>query len=68
MSPASVSKSIAQLEARFGLRLFNRTTRKVSLTDAGQLLFERSGALLELIDLTQGELLQRATRPGRGCS
>lgn len=63
VSPASVSKSIVQLETRFGLRLFNRTTRKVSLTDAGQLLFERSGALLELIDLTQGELHERATRP-----
>ena len=63
VSPASVSKSIAQLETRFGVRLFNRTTRKVSLTDAGQLLFERSGALLELVDLTQGELHQRATRP-----
>ena len=63
VSPASVSKSIMQLEARFGLRLFNRTTRKVSLTDAGQLLFERSSALLELIDLTQGELHERATRP-----
>ena len=63
VSPASVSKSIVQLETRFGLRLFNRTTRKVSLTDAGQLLFERSGALLELIDLTQGELHERATHP-----
>ncbi len=63
VSPASVSKAIAQLEARFDLRLFNRTTRKVSLTDAGQLLFERSGALLELIDLTQSELHDRATRP-----
>ncbi|HMN19983.1 MAG TPA: LysR substrate-binding domain-containing protein [Ottowia sp.] len=63
VSPASVSKAIAQLEARFDLRLFNRTTRKVSLTDAGQLLFERSSALLELIDLTQGELHERATRP-----
>lgn len=63
VSPASVSKAIAQLEARFDLRLFNRTTRKVSLTDAGQLLYERSGALLELIDLTQGELHERATRP-----
>ena len=36
MSPANVSKYIAQLEQRFGVRLFNRTTRKVSLTDAGQ--------------------------------
>ncbi|QEA13770.1 LysR family transcriptional regulator [Comamonas flocculans] len=63
VSPASVSKAVARLEERFGLRLFNRTTRKVSLTDAGQLLFERSSALLELIDLTTGELHERATRP-----
>ncbi|ODS92654.1 MAG: LysR family transcriptional regulator [Comamonas sp. SCN 65-56] len=63
VSPASVSKAIAQLEKRFGLRLFNRTTRKVSLTDAGQLLFERSSAVLELVNLTEGELHQRATRP-----
>ena len=63
VSPASVSKAIAELERRFGLRLFNRTTRKVSLTDAGQLLFERSSAVLELVDLTNGELHQRATRP-----
>ena len=63
MSPANVSKYIAQLEERFGVRLFNRTTRKVSLTDAGQLLLERSGALLDLINLTAGELHERATRP-----
>lgn len=63
VSPPSVSKAIVQLEARFGVRLFNRTTRKVSLTDAGQLLYERSGPMLELIDLTQGELHERATRP-----
>ncbi len=63
MSPANVSKYIAQLEKRFGVRLFNRTTRQVSLTDAGQLLLERSGALLELIDLTADELHERATKP-----
>lgn len=63
MSPANVSKYIAQLEERFGVRLLNRTTRKVSLTDAGQLLMERSAALLDLINLTEGELHQRATRP-----
>lgn len=63
VSPSSVSKSIARLEERFGLRLFHRTTRQVTLTDAGELLFERSGALLELVDLTEGELHERATRP-----
>lgn len=63
MSPANVSKYVAQLEERFGVRLFHRTTRKVSLTDAGELLFERSAALLELIDMTEGELHERATKP-----
>ncbi len=38
MSPANVSKYVAALEQRFDVRLFNRTTRKVSLTDAGELL------------------------------
>ena len=64
MSPANVSKYVAQLEVRFGVRLFHRTTRKVSLTDAGELLYERSAALLELIDLTEGELqVSKAGRP-----
>ena len=63
MSPANVSKYVAQLEERFGVRLFHRTTRKVSLTDAGELLLERSDALLDLINLTEGELHDRATRP-----
>ena len=63
MSPANVSKYVAALEARFGVRLFNRTTRKVSLTDAGQLLYDRSGPVLELVQLTTGELLERATTP-----
>jgi len=63
MSPANVSKYVAALEARFGVRLLNRTTRKVSLTDAGQLLYERSGPVLELVQITAGELLERATKP-----
>ena len=63
MSPANVSKYVAQLETRFGVRLFHRTTRKVSLTDAGQLLYERTGPVLELVQMTASELHERATRP-----
>ena len=63
LSPASVTRYVALLEERFGVRLFHRTTRKVSLTDAGQLLFERSGPVLELVQLTQDELQQRAHKP-----
>ena len=63
MSPANVSKYVAELETRFRLRLFHRTTRRVSLTDAGKLLYERSGPVVELIDLTEDEMLGRATHP-----
>ncbi|MGB3068954.1 MAG: LysR family transcriptional regulator [Ottowia sp.] len=63
MSPANASKYVAALEKRFGVRLFNRTTRKVSLTDAGHLLYQRSGPVLELVQMTTGELQDRAHKP-----
>lgn len=37
LSPAAISKNVAELEAQFGTRLFNRTTRRVSLTGEGAL-------------------------------
>ena len=63
MSPASVSKYIAELETRFHVRLFHRSTRCVSLTDAGQLLYVRSGSVVDLFNLAEDEMLDRATRP-----
>lgn len=36
LAPSSVSRAIASLEDKLGIRLFHRTTRKVSLTEAGQ--------------------------------
>lgn len=38
ISKASASKHVASLEARFKVRLLNRSTRSVTLTDAGRLL------------------------------
>lgn len=63
LSPGTVSKYIATLEGRFGVRLLNRTSRSVSLTDAGLLLLERSRPILELVDVTQAELQDRASTP-----
>ncbi|MEJ8825483.1 LysR family transcriptional regulator [Variovorax humicola] len=63
MSKATVSKYVAELESRFGVRLLNRSTRSVSLTDAGALLLERSTPMLEMIELTQSELQERARQP-----
>jgi DNA-binding transcriptional LysR family regulator len=47
--PSTVSETVRGLEARLGVRLLNRTTRKVSLTDAGERLYARiRPAMLEL--------------------
>lgn len=43
ISTTALSNSIAKLEKRIGIRLFNRTTRSVSLTDAGKTFVERVG-------------------------
>lgn len=43
MSTTALSNSIAKLERRLGIRLINRTTRSVSLTDAGRTFVERVG-------------------------
>jgi DNA-binding transcriptional LysR family regulator len=49
LSPASVSRHIAQLEASLGVQLLNRTSRKLALTEAGQAYFERIKPALESI-------------------
>ncbi|WP_395321539.1 LysR substrate-binding domain-containing protein [Variovorax sp. UC74_104] len=63
LSRGTVSKYIATLESRFGVRLLNRTSHAVSLTDAGVLLLERSKPMLELVEETQAELQNRALTP-----
>lgn len=41
VTPSAISHAVSNLEARIGLRLLNRTTRSVSLTDAGAMLLAR---------------------------
>ncbi|MHA6495106.1 LysR family transcriptional regulator [Pseudomonas borbori] len=49
VTPAAVSRSVARLETRLGVRLFSRTTRQVTLTEAGRGYFEQcSQALAQL--------------------
>lgn len=46
MTPSAVSKQIARLEDRLGARLFNRTTRRLALTEEGQAFHDRTQRIL----------------------
>jgi DNA-binding transcriptional LysR family regulator len=50
MSPGAVTKHIAALESRVGARLFDRTTRRVGLTEVGQMYLERCIECLQSFD------------------
>jgi DNA-binding transcriptional LysR family regulator len=47
VDPSSVSRSVASLEAELGVRLFQRSTRRIALTEAGALFAQRIDPLLE---------------------
>ena len=54
LSASAVSRHVAELEAHLGVRLLNRTTRKLSLTESGQAFHERAVQLLA--DLEEAEV------------
>jgi len=54
-SKAAVSRHVAELEERLGVRLLHRTTRRLSLTDDGQRFHARAGDLLAALDELEAE-------------
>lgn len=58
MYPASVSRYIAELEGYLGVQLLNRTTRSLSLTEAGQLYYNRIDQILR--DIKDAESIAKA--------
>lgn len=50
LTPPAVSRRLTQLEERLGVRLLNRTTRRISLTSEGEVYFENSLRILSDID------------------
>ncbi len=61
LSPPVVSKRIQRLEERLGARLFQRTTRKVALTEAGQGFHEKVVAILAAIEEAEGQIARRSS-------
>lgn len=63
LSPAVVSKRISLLEERLGARLFQRTTRHLTLTETGEGYFKRVVDILSLIEEAEDFVNRRNTRP-----
>lgn len=63
VSASAVGKAIARLEGRLGVRLFNRTTRSISLTEAGTVLYERCKHVIAELEDAQASLVASRERP-----
>jgi len=62
-SHSAVTRLIGQLEAHFGVRLFHRTTRHLSLTEDGQDLLDHARRLLEAAENMEGALGSHRSSP-----
>jgi DNA-binding transcriptional LysR family regulator len=63
LSASAVSKLISRLESRLGVRLINRTTRKLALTAEGATYLRRSREILAAIEAAEAELASARTSP-----
>jgi len=59
LSKAAVSRQVANLETRLGVRLLQRTTRRLSLTEEGRAFYERSRELLSSVEAAEAEITSR---------
>jgi DNA-binding transcriptional LysR family regulator len=63
LSQAAVARQISQLEDHFGVRLFHRTTRKLSLTDDGQMLLGLARPVLDGVEGMEAFLGRQSVAP-----
>jgi DNA-binding transcriptional LysR family regulator len=60
ISKAAMSRQVAELEARLGVRLLHRTTRRLSLTGEGEVFYARARELLDALQEVESEVAARS--------
>jgi DNA-binding transcriptional LysR family regulator len=60
---ATVSRHVSELEARLGTRLLNRTTRRITLTDAGEAYVEACRRIIEQVEAAERAAAGEYTAP-----
>src|SRR5690606_34434544 len=63
VSKAAVSKAVGRLEARLGARLLHRTTRRLTLTEAGEALYHGARRALSDLDAAEADVQALTGRP-----
>lgn len=63
LTPSAVSKLVTRMEDRLGVRLLNRTTRRLSLTPEGEAFFHRTQRILADIEEAENEVSRFRERP-----
>ncbi len=63
LTPSGVSKVVSRLEDRLGVRLLNRTTRRLSLTEAGEGYFQRVQSILSEIEEAEAAVSEARDSP-----
>jgi len=63
LSPASVSRHIGALEESLGCRLVNRTSRKLTLTEAGEVYYAKVGEILQQIAEANDSVAELTSKP-----
>ncbi|MGQ9366771.1 LysR family transcriptional regulator [Azospirillum sp. ST 5-10] len=63
LSASAVSRRLSQMEARLGVRLVSRTTRRIALTEAGAAFCARARAILAALDEAERALTETAEAP-----
>ena len=63
MQKSTVSRRIVQLEERLGVRLLNRTTRKLRLTEVGQVYYERGRQIMQEFAEAEEAIMQMQSEP-----